>query len=212
MSVPNHSHEEEARLAQEEKLDFLRSAFFTKSFDTHLRYEPFRDYDYVYLVEPLSWQWETHHEWEFPGISGVEAVTNFVTDLTSVPRIFWSLIPRHGPYAYGAIVHDYLYWHQSYNGVPLDRETADRIFKLAMDDMNVSSLNTGAIYNAVRWFGGWAWKRNQQLRQSGEKRLLARTPGRPDISWKEWKSDPSNLGDWWSYCQIWCPSAPHAAA
>ncbi len=196
-SAPVHSLEEEARLAQSEKKKFLQTVHDQKAFGSErLRYEPFRDYDYVYLVEPLTWEWEKSHQWVLPNITKVQAVTNFVTDLTSVPRIFWQLIPRRGPYAYGAVIHDYLYWHQSYNGFDVNRETADRVLKLAMDDMSVPSLQATAIFEAVRWFGGWAWERNIQLRQEGERRLLARRPDNPTISWKEWKVDANNFGEW----------------
>lgn len=196
MELPDHSHEEEARLAGLEKAKFLKFAFSNKALESHLHFAPFRDYDYVYLTKPLAWRSDPHHEWIFDGISRVEAISNFVTDLTSVPRAFWSLIPKQGSYAYGAVIHDYLYWHQSLNGNPIERETADRIFKLAMDDMKVPSLKTAAIYKAVRWFGGWSWEHNRKLKNSGERRLLVRTPESPNVSWEEWKSNPENFGDW----------------
>lgn len=196
MELPNHSYEEETRLAELEKAKFFKSVFAARGMESHLHFAPFRDYDFVYLTKPLAWRSDPHHEWQFKGITRVEAVTNFVTDLTSVPRVFWSLVPKQGSYAYGAVVHDYLYWHQSLDGEPIERETADRIFKLAMDDMKVSPGKTATIFKAVRWFGGGAWRHNQKLKSQGERRLLLRRPDRPDVSWQEWKSDPENFGDW----------------
>lgn len=32
----------------------------------------------------------------------------FITDLASVPRVLWALLPPHGRYAKAAILHDYL--------------------------------------------------------------------------------------------------------
>lgn len=196
MEIPNHSREMEAKLAESEKRKFLASVSRTRGVASKLKFVPFRDYDYVYLAEPLIWQSDLGHQWNFRGIEQVVAVENFVTDLTSVPRIFWALIPPHGPYAYGAVIHDYLYWHQSHNGIKIDRKTADQIFKLAMDDMNVPDLKTETIYRAVRWFGKLAWKRNKSIREKGERRLLVRTPPNAQISWKDWKSDPNNFGEW----------------
>ena len=49
----------------------------------------------------------------------------FVTDLTSIPRFFWSAFPKSGPYMSAAILHDYLYWDQR-----CTREQADRIFDI----------------------------------------------------------------------------------
>ncbi len=39
----------------------------------------------------------------------IHVPAGFVTDLASVPRIFWTLLPPDGKYAKAAIIHDYLY-------------------------------------------------------------------------------------------------------
>ena len=36
----------------------------------------------------------------------------FITDLTSIPRIFWWILDRWGKYGFAAVIHDYLYWVQ----------------------------------------------------------------------------------------------------
>jgi hypothetical protein len=69
----------------------------------------------------------------------------FVTDFASIPRVFWSVLRPDGIYTYAAIVHDYLYWEQ-----PVARETADEIFKFAMEDFRVDGATIAAIYAAVR--------------------------------------------------------------
>ncbi len=37
----------------------------------------------------------------------IEVPTGFVTDLASVPRLFWALLPPHGAYERSAVLHDY---------------------------------------------------------------------------------------------------------
>lgn len=139
----------------------------------------FRDRMY-WLLKEIRWS---------PG-SGQEGPTvsvpaGFVTDLTSIPRIFWTLLPTDGVYTFPAIVHDYLYWTQNY-----PRETADKILLYGMNDMNVSDATAHAIYLAVRAGGGVAWSNNARLKEDGECRLLRQFPDDPRISWSDWKQRP----------------------
>ena len=83
----------------------------------------------------------------------------FVTDLASIPRIFWSLLRPDGLYAYAAIVHDHLYWTQS-----TTKETADTVLKFGMEDFKVDSVTVNTIYEAVNLFGGPAWEQNKKLK------------------------------------------------
>lgn len=53
----------------------------------------------------------------------IEVPVGFVTDLATVPRIFWSLLPPDGEYAKAAIIHDYLYHYPLRN-----RKESDLIF------------------------------------------------------------------------------------
>ncbi len=136
----------------------------------------FRDRIY-YLDKEIKWS-------PGPGQDGpaVAVPAGFVTDLASIPRVFWSLLPTDGAYTFPAIVHDYLYWTQKHS-----RETADNVFRYGMDDMKVSSAIGLAIYTAVRAGGGSAWSSNAALKQSGEKRLLRKFPDDPTTTWSEWK-------------------------
>ncbi|MDM0078953.1 DUF1353 domain-containing protein [Variovorax sp. J2P1-59] len=136
----------------------------------------FRDRVY-YLDKEIKWS-------PGPGQEGPTVVVpaGFVTDLASIPRVFWSLLPTDGAYTFPAIVHDYLYWVQRY-----PREVADSVFRYGMDDMKVSSTVSKSIYAAVRAGGGSAWTNNAKLKQSGEMRLLREFPNDPTISWNDWK-------------------------
>ena len=56
--------------------------------------------------------------------------------------------------------------------------------------MNVSPWKISVMYNALRAFGGRAWRKNSQLRVGGEKRILLKFPDNPQITWDEWKNEP----------------------
>jgi hypothetical protein len=78
----------------------------------------------------------------------------FQTDLASIPRLLWALLPKTGAYDRAAVVHDYLYFH---NGVT--RGQADGVLREAMKDLGVSWITRQTIWAGVR-SGGWVpWNR-----------------------------------------------------
>jgi hypothetical protein len=135
-----------------------------------------------YLVSPVAWKPDVGQSAKY---AAVTVPKGFVTDLVSVPRIFWSLLRPDGDYAYAAIIHDFLYWTQQY-----DRETADQIFQFAMQDFSVSPTAIATIYKAVRSFGGTSWNENAKLKAAGERRILKEFPADPRIRWETWKRRP----------------------
>ncbi|MFQ5568273.1 MAG: DUF1353 domain-containing protein [Rhodothermales bacterium] len=88
----------------------------------------------------------------------------FKTDFTSVPRLLWSIIPRWGTYGNAAVIHDFCYWDQSYS-----RKRSDEIFREGMQVLEVKRWRVFLIYNAVRYFGWFAWWKNR--------RVKAKSPG-----------------------------------
>jgi Protein of unknown function (DUF1353) len=140
---------------------------------------PFADWDFYYTMGRVSWMPPKGKEIA----SRVEVPIGFVTDLASIPRVFWTILPPQARYSYPAIIHDFLYWTQEYT-----RELADKVFKLAMADMEVPSAKTFIIYEAVRLAGGRAWSANATARLAGEKRILKKFPPSPNITWFEWKA------------------------
>jgi hypothetical protein len=138
-----------------------------------------------YLTDSISW---TPTGNQTPTYPSVTARTGFVTDFTSIPRAFWQFLPRDGDYAYGAVLHDYLYWFQ-----PTSREKADDIFKFVMEEFGLNRVMIATVYQTLRLFGGSAWDSNAKLRGSGEKRVLARLPDRATRTWEDWKKDPRNF-------------------
>ncbi|EJI5073162.1 DUF1353 domain-containing protein [Salmonella enterica] len=78
----------------------------------------------------------------------IEVPAGFVTDLATIPRVFWSLMQPDGKYAKAAIIHDYLYD----NALRTKRE-ADRIFLDGMTVLGVPKWKRTVMYWAVRLFG-----------------------------------------------------------
>lgn len=134
-----------------------------------------------FLTAPISWK-------PNPGQERYKAVTvpkGFVTDLASIPSIFFSALRPDGEYAYAAVIHDYLYWTQTRS-----RDEADDILKLAMEDFMVGTVKISAIYVAVRLVGKAAWNDNADRKTEGEKRILTRFPQDPRTKWEDWKQRP----------------------
>jgi hypothetical protein len=131
-----------------------------------------------YLLTQINWEPNR-------GESGspVTVPKGFVTDFASIPRVFWSLLPRDGAYTYPAIIHDFLYWDQS-----TEREEADNIFRYAMQDFEVGRVAIATIFRAVRVGGQSAWRSNTEKRAQGERRILREIPSDPRVSWAEWKA------------------------
>jgi Protein of unknown function (DUF1353). len=148
---------------------------------------PFKDWDFYYLKGSSEvWTPDPGQKYQ-----PVVVPVGFVTDLASIPKVFWSSGLRpEGSYAYAAIVHDYLYWTQD-----RPREEADNILREAMQDSKVGNLVLDAIYRAVRLAGESAWKNNAKLKASGEKRILREFPTDFTISWEEWKKRPGVFKD-----------------
>ena len=145
---------------------------------------PFGDWDYYY-VKGGSILWRPNQGQTY---RLVEVPEGFVTDLASIPRVFWEVLRPEGRYAYAAVVHDYLYWTQT-----RPRAEADQILNFAMQDSKVSNAQRWAIYQAVDKFGQEAWDNNRSLKAQGERRMLARYPSDLSTSWQDWKRVPGNL-------------------
>ena len=99
----------------------------------------------------------------------IEVPRGFVTDLASVPRLFWSVFPPCDTYTSSAVIHDYLYWFQLDE---CDRKCADNVLRLAMKEAGVEKVTRDAIYNAVRIGGASAWNENAELRKQGVIRVV----------------------------------------
>ncbi len=101
------------------------------------------------------------NEFRFITTTGLAVVVpkGFVTDLASIPRGLWWLLPPFGTYVDAAIVHDRLYrTHGSaVEGTSLNRKQCDDILLEAMRDHKTPRWQQIVIYRNVRWFGWSAW-------------------------------------------------------
>ncbi len=138
---------------------------------------PTSDGKYWVLKEPLTYQHPETREI-------VEIPRGFVTDFASVPRLFWTVFPPCGKYTSSAVLHDYLYWNQSFK---CDRKCADDILLLAMKEANVDELTSNVIYTAVRLGGKSSWKDNTKAKSKGTIRIIleAFTNFDPYDTWEE---------------------------
>jgi uncharacterized protein DUF1353 len=73
----------------------------------------------------------------------------FITDLASIPRVLWNVLPPIGAYDAAAVVHDYLYRTGG-----CTRAQADRVLYEAMIALKVDALQARIIYAGVM-VGGW---------------------------------------------------------
>jgi hypothetical protein len=135
-----------------------------------------------FLTKPISWRPNPDQVGKF---EAVDVPVGFVTDFASVPRPFWSFLRPDGEYTYAAILHDYLYWTQSW-----PRDVADEIFKLGMQDFNIDNRIIAIVFAAVRAAGGSSWTKIGEQKAAGEKRILRQFPDDPRVRWSEWKKRP----------------------
>lgn len=101
------------------------------------------------------------------------APAGMTTDLASIPRVAWALMPPDGPWAYAATIHDDCYktlgnftyhWPHSTKvyvgmptGPPLTRADCDETFRQAMVATRVEDWKRVVIYEAVRLGGAGGW-------------------------------------------------------
>lgn len=87
----------------------------------------------------------------------------FVTDLASIPRGLWNLIPKIGKYDRAAVVHDFLYQFNT-----CSRADADFVLKEAMEVSGVSWWPRWPIYLGVRVGGGKVWDEYRKKAKVGD--------------------------------------------
>ncbi len=114
------------------------------------------------LVEPFAYD-----VGELGSGDTIEVSRGFKTDFASIPRLFWIVLPKWGKYGNAAVIHDWLYFTQERS-----REEADRILLEAMGVLTVPRWQQLPIYYAVRYFGWFAWARNQWDREAGYSRVM----------------------------------------
>ncbi|EJQ4279471.1 DUF1353 domain-containing protein [Salmonella enterica] len=105
------------------------------------------------ILEMLErYMWRVYEPFEFylsdDNSDVIEVPAGFVTDLASVPRIFWTILPPDGKYAKAAIIHDWMY-----DNALRTKKEADLIFLDGMTVLGVPKWKRTIMYWAVRVFG-----------------------------------------------------------
>lgn len=90
----------------------------------------------------------------------IEVPAGFKTDLASIPRGLWNVLPQTGKYDAAAVIHDFLYqkapaW--GHGGPTTTRAGADRVLYEAMGVCGVPAWQRWVIYAGVRVGGGRIW-------------------------------------------------------
>lgn len=116
------------------------------SFQTFAVIQHVPDRSLWHVVQPLVYNGEVN----------IVVPDGFETDLASVPRFFWILIPHADKHIVeGSIIHDYMY---SGNTAVTKRSQADRILRQACKDMGAPAWYCWVVWAGVRIGGGSAWK------------------------------------------------------
>jgi hypothetical protein len=117
-------------------------------------------------------QWRLEADFWFPDAGHVITVPKgFLFDLSSVPRALWWLIAPFDLSVVAPLIHDFLY---RYGGKPpagsvepphtYTRAEVDAVFRRIMEAENVATWRRVLGYAAVRLFGFWAWRKDEQAR------------------------------------------------
>jgi len=145
---------------------------------------PFADMDNWIVYEEIYWTPPGGAPSNLP--ASVTVPKGFVTDLATIPPYFWWALPPIGRYGHAAILHDWLYWEQDKIS---SRAAADKVFEVAMAELNVAPALRKAMWAAVRVCGGEYWDQDAAEKLHGGKRVLKRMPETP-VTFEEWKTNP----------------------
>ena len=78
----------------------------------------------------------------------------FPTDLSSVPKFLWGVLPPYGDFLLASLVHDYLYTKNKSRG----RKFADKEMLIVSNKTNKNKIDNYIRYFGVRLFGWYYWK------------------------------------------------------
>jgi hypothetical protein len=114
--------------------------------DLELRHRP--GHDRWELAAPLGFlTWEGRQ---------IVVPSRFRTDLASVPRLVWRIVPRdHAQARRPAVVHDYIYTHLT---AQFSKSAADEIFYQALLEEGMGKALAWLMWCAVRLGGRGNWR------------------------------------------------------
>lgn len=88
----------------------------------------------------------------------IEVPRKFKTDLASIPRGLWNVLPKSAKYDKAAVVHDFLYGQGKTGNRFVTRQEADAVLREAMKVCGVGPKTCFAIYWGVRVGGVLTWR------------------------------------------------------
>lgn len=113
--------------------------------DLQLRHRP--GHNRWEVISPLRYLTQDGEEIVVPAF--------YLTDLASIPRPVWRLVPRDHPTARRpATLHDYLYTHQTNR---FSKAQADRLFYQALREEGMNRVLAWLMWKAVGLFGRGDW-------------------------------------------------------
>lgn len=107
--------------------------------------------------------------------SVIKIEEGFEWDLSSVPRLFWAILPPNGDFIVGALIHDYLYQNselviEEFEGDSKKaRKFADTEMLLWSKAVNGTSkislqkIDNYTRFYGVRLFGGFVWNKKTKI-------------------------------------------------
>jgi hypothetical protein len=76
--------------------------------------------------------------------------SDFPTDLASVPRLFWALLPPNGSYERAAVVHDWMCVHLARGDCVVSSRDADGLFRRIARESGAGFLTRWHLWAGVR--------------------------------------------------------------
>ncbi len=121
------------------------------SFVTPVKLEMLDDGYHFKLLETF-----VYHIGELGSKDNITVPAGFVTDMGSVPKLFWNIVDPWGKASKAFLIHDWLYETKERS-----RLVSDAILLEAMEVLGVNWFKRNLIYRAVR-LGGWvSWSKKR---------------------------------------------------
>lgn len=107
--------------------------------------------------------------WEKPGgeVGSLMVPANFITDLASVPRVAWSIVPPWDNWIKdAAVAHD-----RAYESNEIPRRLADDLLYFGMIARGASRAHASLVWSAVRFFGEPSYRTGKERQRARVEKL-----------------------------------------
>ena len=119
------------------------------------------------IQDGVSKNWIVENDYVYDsGVFSITVLKGFSYDRASIPRIFWAIIDKDSLGSVPPLLHDLLYRNGGIlptnqilpSSKKFSRIETDKLFLELMEKCGVSKVRRELAYQAVRKFGGIAWK------------------------------------------------------